>query len=278
MARKINMRLALLFLLPVLLLFGCRNNPGDNTDIDISIEISNESAAIGEPNPILVSLRDRAGNPINDAIVNLRGDMAHAGMSPVLAEATSGVNGVYEIPFAFTMSGDWVLTVDVTLADGSSASRSFNIDGIGGEAATEEAHNMGDTSVSAAYFSISNNSTEDIRLLSVTAEGIADATIHQTIVENDIARMEAVEEGLLIPAGETVELAPGSYHLMLMGLAQPLLEGETLVLNLAFDNNLVLVVEAPITMIPPDEGASAEAENILVSGAWLRPTAVSTNE
>lgn len=267
------MRLSLVLLLPVLFLVACRANTTNSADIAISIEIANESPAVGEETRILVSLADNAGNPINDANVNLRGDMSHAGMTPVLGEATNGTNGVYEIPFAFSMGGDWIITVDVTLADGSTATSNFNINGIGIEASTDEAHNAVGTAVSAAYFTISNSGTEDIRLISVTAEGVGETSIHQTIVENNIARMEAVEGGLLVPAGETTELAPSGHHVMLMNIAVPLVEGETLALTLRFDNDVSLSLEAPITNFAPDEGGSAEAETISVTGAWLRPTA-----
>jgi copper(I)-binding protein len=268
------MRLHLLFLLPALILFGCRSNTSNSTDIAINIELANESAAVGEETHILVSLADSAGNPINNAQVNLRGDMNHAGMTPVLGEAASGSNGVYEIPFAFSMGGDWIITVDVTLADGTNASESFNINGVGSEGAeaTHDMNNMDGGGISAAYFTISNAGTEDIRLISVSAEGVGATAIHQTIVENNVARMEEVEGGLLIPAGGTAELAPSGHHLMLMNIAEPLLEGETLTLNLSFDNGLSLTVEAPISIIEPDEGGSAEGEDISVTGAWLRPS------
>jgi copper(I)-binding protein len=270
-----QMRLQLLFLLPALILFGCRANTSNSADIAMSIELANESAAVGEETSVLVSLADSAGNPINDAQVNLRGDMNHAGMTPVLGEAASGTNGLYEIPFAFSMGGDWIITVDVTLSDGTTASETFNINGVSSEAGAEASHDMNNMSgggISAAYFTLSNSSAEDIRLMSVSAEGVGATAIHQTIVENNIARMEEVQGGLLIPAGGTAELAPSGHHLMLMNITEPLLEGETLSLNLSFDNGLSLTVEAPISIIEPDEGGSTEGVDISVTGAWLRPS------
>ena len=269
------MRFRLILLLPALILFACRANPTTTSNLTISLEIADSAPAIGEETTILVTLSDSANAPINDATVNLRGDMTHAGMMPVTGSATSGTDGVYEIPFAFSMGGDWIITVEATLADGTSASQTFNINGVGNSPdATESSNSMG-TAVSAAYFTVNNTGTADIRLLSVTAEGIGASSIHQTIVENNVARMEEVEGGLLIPAGETVELAPGGHHVMLMDIAIPLVDGASLALNLTFDNGTVITLDAPITMLPPDEGASAEAEGISVTGAWLRPTATS---
>lgn len=257
----------LLLLIPALILFGCRANNNSNSNVNISIEFASEAPVVGEETQLRVNLSDSAGNPINDATVNIRGDMSHAGMTPVLGETTGGENGVYEIPFAFSMAGNWIITVDVSLVDGTTASKTFNISGIG---SSEEGDSMG--GISAAYFSVTNNGTNDIRLLSVTAEGVGMSSIHETIVENNVARMEEVEGGLLIPAGEIVELAPGGHHVMLMNISNPLVDGETLLLNLNFDNGATISVEAPISLVEPDEGASAELNTITVSGAWLRPS------
>ncbi|MEZ5406983.1 MAG: copper chaperone PCu(A)C [Acidimicrobiales bacterium] len=63
--------------------------------------------------------------------------------------------------------------------------------------------------------------------------------------------MQEVKGGLEIPAGETVELAPGGYHVMLMELAEPLKEGATFDLTLTFENagektvNVEVRTEAP---------------------------------
>lgn len=264
------MRFRLILLLPALILFACRANTASTADVTISLSFAEESPAVGEETQLLITVNDAQGTAISDATVSVRGDMSHAGMSPVLGEATAATNGVYEIPFAFSMGGDWIITVDVTLADSSKATQSFNINGIGSD--TNESESSSSMGVSAAYFTVSNNGTEDVRLLAVTAEGVGASSIHETIVENNIARMEEVEGGMLIPAGESVELAPSGHHVMLMNIANALVDGETLTLILTFDNGTVLAVDAPIAIIEPDEGASAEAESLSVSGAWLRPT------
>jgi periplasmic copper chaperone A len=261
------MRLLILLLFATLFLAACRADSADNSDMDIRIEFAEDAPAVGGERFILVTLSDSAGNPINNATVKIRGDMTHAGMTPIFGEATDGENGVYEVLFAFSMAGDWILTVDVTLPDGTTATETFNIDGVGLESPSNESGG-----ISAAYFSVTNNGTDDIRLLSVTAEGVGASSIHQTVVENNVARMEEVEGGMLIPAGETVELAPSGHHVMLMNITTALLDGERLLLNLSFDNGITLSVEAPISLIQPDAGGSAEAENISVSGAWLRPS------
>ena len=53
--------------------------------------------------------------------------MSHAGMAPVLASATERAPGVYAMPFAFTMRGDWALLVSVILTDGSRLERRIDV-------------------------------------------------------------------------------------------------------------------------------------------------------
>lgn len=71
--------------------------------------------------PVLVEVR-REGQPVLGARVEVRGDMTHAGMRPVIAQATEVGGGTYRADaFEFTMAGDWVLTAEVTTADGARA-------------------------------------------------------------------------------------------------------------------------------------------------------------
>lgn len=116
----------LLFL--VLLTAGCAraSSQAADDDLDISLAYRPDPAVMGEAT-LLVTVRDAAGQPIEDATVNVKGDMNHAGMVPVLAEAAAGPGGVYELPFQWTMSGSWIVTVDVSLVDGTAATRRFDV-------------------------------------------------------------------------------------------------------------------------------------------------------
>ena len=59
-------------------------------------------------------------------------------------------------------------------------------------------------------------------------------------------RMAPVKGGLVIPAGETVELKPHSYHLMLEKLKSPLAEGERIPLTLDFEGAPDIAVELKV--------------------------------
>ena len=97
----------------------------DNGGLNITLEAA--SLDVG-PTTLVISVADADGAPVNDAVLSVRGDMTHAGMLPVLGDAVSdGAAGRYLAPFEWTMGGDWVVTVEVTLADGTVARESFDL-------------------------------------------------------------------------------------------------------------------------------------------------------
>ncbi len=73
----------------------------------------------------------------------------------------------------------------------------------------------------AVYFSVSNMGGSNDRIVSVHADIAKRTELHKMEVGNDgIVRMRRIEEGIPIAAGDTVELAPGGTHVMLMGLEE----------------------------------------------------------
>lgn len=87
---------------------------------------------------------------------------------------------------------------------------------------------------SAAYMRLTNAAAEDDTLTAVDADVTSMASIHETVVEDGMARMAELEMGLDVPAGGEVELAPGGWHVMLMDLTRDLVPGETITLTLHF--------------------------------------------
>jgi copper(I)-binding protein len=74
-------------------------------------------------------------------------------------------------------------------------------------------------------------SAQDARLVAVRSSVAGMAEIHQMAMENNMMKMQPVD-GVDLPAGKTVELASGGYHIMLMQLKRQLKEGETVPLTL----------------------------------------------
>jgi hypothetical protein len=117
-------RLAILLLF-ALMLAGCRQS-AQNATAEIEIDLRTDMLAIGET-MLVITLTDATGQPVSAQKVEVRGDMTHAGMQPVLAESSEGENGEYEMPFEWTMSGDWIVTVKATMPDGTVAEERFDL-------------------------------------------------------------------------------------------------------------------------------------------------------
>jgi copper(I)-binding protein len=83
----------------------------------------------------------------------------------------------------------------------------------------------GGAQVGGGSLTITNTGSTPDRLLGGTLSGADRAEVHVTSNEGGISRMRPVEGGVEIKPGETVTLAPGSYHLMLMGLKSPFVVG-----------------------------------------------------
>ena len=103
--------------------------------------------------------------------------------------------------------------------------------------------------VAGGFMTITNNGTADDVLLSAAADFAGMTQVHEMKMEGDVMQMRELPDGLPIPAGETVTLAPGGYHVMFMALKQPLIEGETATVTLNFREagsvDVMLPVGAP---------------------------------
>ena len=73
------------------------------------------------------------------------------------------------------------------------------------------------------------------RLVGVKADLTASAEVHEMKMEKDVMKMQAVK-ALDLPAGQTVALKPGSYHVMLMDLKAPVAQDSQVVLTLLFED------------------------------------------
>lgn len=126
---------------------------------------------------------------------------------------------------------------------------------------------------SAGYLQIRNYAEQDDQLLTVTSEQAMMTELHEVIMDGDIMRMRQVE-AIDIPAGETVALQPNGLRIMLMGLSQPLIEGETLPLTLNFVSGVVVTVEALITFDPipyilPSDALTERALEVVQDGYYV---------
>lgn len=97
----------------------------------------------------------------------------------------------------------------------------------------------------AGFGVIYNLGDEDLFLIGGSIAIAGDVEVHRHVREGDQMRMEAMD-ALTIPAGSSIELVPGGYHLMLMGLSQPLAVGDKHALTLIFSDGSTHVVNVEV--------------------------------
>jgi copper(I)-binding protein len=115
--------------------------------------------------------------------------------------------------------------------------------------------------VAGAYMRITNKGAAPDRLIGGSAAIAGRFEVHEMKTEQGVMKMRPLTAGLEIKPGETVELKPGSYHVMLMGLKSPLEKGQRVKGTLAFEKagkiDVEFLVEAIGAAAPGPQGTPA---------------------
>lgn len=75
---------------------------------------------------------------------------------------------------------------------------------------------------------------EGVRLVAASSPVAGVTEVHEMKMEGDVMRMRGLKDGLDLPAGKTIELKPGGFHVMLMDLKTALPKDTTVPLTLVF--------------------------------------------
>ena len=100
------------------------------------------------------------------------------------------------------------------------------------------------TETGAAYVSLMPHGDAD-RLVGVSSPAAKMAGLHETVQQDGVMKMAHVD-AIDIPAHGMLEMKPGGYHIMLMGLAKPLKEGDEIELTLTFEKAGEMKVKAKV--------------------------------
>jgi periplasmic copper chaperone A len=103
--------------------------------------------------------------------------------------------------------------------------------------------------VAGGYLTIVNAGKEPDRLVGGSSPVAGRFEIHEMAVTDGMMRMRALPQGLEIKPGATVELKPGSYHLMFMNLKKPLVQGQSIKGTLTFEKAGSIEVEYTVEPI-----------------------------
>ena len=98
----------------------------------------------------------------------------------------------------------------------------------------------------ATFLTVTNSGDSDDVLVAAESDAAETIELHETNMEGGTMRMRRVDDGIPLPAGQTVSLAPGGLHIMLIGLVQPLNEGESFDVNLTFEQAGSVTIEVPV--------------------------------
>jgi copper(I)-binding protein len=89
--------------------------------------------------------------------------------------------------------------------------------------------------IGAGYMKITNTGTSSDRLISGSSDVAPKFEVHEMKMDDDVMKMRPVQGGLEIKPGETLELKPGLFHVMFVGLKEPLKAGNHIEATLVFD-------------------------------------------
>lgn len=99
---------------------------------------------------------------------------------------------------------------------------------------------------SAAYMMLTNFTGKDVALIGASSDAAAAVEIHLSSMGADGMMKMEQQESVAVPAGKALELKPGSYHVMFIGLTKDLAVGDEVTLTLHFDGYDDLTLTVPV--------------------------------
>ncbi len=97
----------------------------------------------------------------------------------------------------------------------------------------------------ALFMILKNSGKTDLVISEISSPASRAAEVHMSMHKGGMMEMHHVPE-LTIKSGESVSFSPDGYHIMLIGLKNPLKEGTIVALTLKFKNGDTLKIDAPV--------------------------------
>ena len=108
--------------------------------------------------------------------------------------------------------------------------------------------------VGGGYLKITNNGSAPDRFVGGSSDASKSFEIHEMSMDNGVMKMRAVDKGVEIAPGQTVEFKPSGYHIMFVGLHKPLEKGEHVKATLDFEKAGKVDVEFVVESIGAQSG------------------------
>lgn len=107
------------------------------------------------------------------------------------------------------------------------------------------AHGQGQAANGAVYMTIVNQGSQPDAVVSATSDSAKLVELHETKSKGGVMTMRPLPR-FPLPPGGNVEMKPGGYHVMLLGLTRDLNQGDTVKVTLTFEKAAPLTVEVPV--------------------------------
>src|SRR5262249_39356077 len=119
----------------------------------------------------------------------------------------------------------------------------------------------------ATYFTVRNTGTTADTLVGADTPAAKSASLHSMRMNGNVMEMSAVEGGLAVPPGGSLQLDPNSYHMMLTGMVAPYVEGQCLEMTLHFagagDLPITLNIGGFAQEMPPGAASAPSRMNMV---------------
>jgi len=116
--------------------------------------------------------------------------------------------------------------------------------------------------VAAGYVTIKNTGNEPDRLISGSTPVAGKFEIHEMSMDKGVMRMRPVQGGVVIKPGETLELKPQSFHIMMTGLKQPIEKGKPFKGSLVFEKAGEVEVDFAVEGVGASSPAAHDMHNM----------------
>ena len=113
----------------------------------------------------------------------------------------------------------------------------------------------------AVFMVVENHGGTDCRLTAVSSDAAERVELHTHAEQDGVMKMQKIEGGIAIPAGGEHALARGGDHVMLMGLAKPLANGDSIALTLDFGDCGTQQIQVALDNDRADDAAGGHADH-----------------
>jgi copper(I)-binding protein len=101
--------------------------------------------------------------------------------------------------------------------------------------------------VGGGYVTIKNTSDKAETLISASTSRASRMEVHEMAMDDGVMKMRKLENGITIPAGGSISLAPGGNHMMFFGVEKPFAEGDMIPVEFKFEHAGTVKVDLKTT-------------------------------